>query len=137
MVYSSKNKTQQCCIKTVSALTAVLLHIYICLFPCACGFHQSYSMERINIFLQKKSEKPHTLLLCLMPFSVLPPGLLILAVIVNFFPSNSQCFFGRSGQIFSKLGICLSMWLFAWDSKYFPIRKHYTSVLPTLLVSFL
>lgn len=67
-------------------------------------------MEHINIFLlkikkkkQQTSEKPHTLLFCLMPFSVLPPGLLILARIVSSFLSNSQRFLAGQDKFFPSL----------------------------------
>lgn len=72
-------------------------------------------MEHINIFLLKRkkkrkqkkpqqtSEKPHTLLFCLMPSSLLPPGLLILARIVSSFPSNSWQFLAGQDKFFPSL----------------------------------
>lgn len=61
----------------------------------------------------KKPEKPHTLLFCLMPFSVLPPGLLILARIASSFPSNSQRFLAGQDKFFPSLA-------FVWPYGFLP-----------------
>lgn len=82
----------------------------------------------------KLSEGPHPAPLS-SAFSVLPPGLLILARITELLPEqHSAVFLAGQDRLFSRLGVYLAIWLFAWDSKYFPIRKHYTSVLPILLL---
>lgn len=81
----------------------------------------------------KLSEAPHPAPLS-SAFSVLPPGLLILAASLSSFLSSTQCVLAGQDRLFSRLGVYLAIWLSAWDSKYFPIRKHYTSVLPILLL---
>lgn len=81
----------------------------------------------------KLSEAPHPAPLS-SAFSVLPPGLLILAASLSSFLSSTQRVLAGQDRLFSRLGVYLAIWLSAWDSKYFPIRKHYTSVLPILLL---
>lgn len=99
-------------------------------------------MEHIHIFLFKRkkpspnqsSVKLHTLLLCPLPFLSCHLACLFWPGSLSSFLSSTQRFLAGQDRLFSRLGVYLAIWLFAWDSKYFPTRKHYTSVLPILLL---
>lgn len=97
-------------------------------------------MEHIHIFLfkrKKPSPNPvnlHTLLLCPVPFLSCHLACLFWPGSLSSFLSSTERFLAGQDRLFSRLGVYLAIWLFAWDSKYFPIRKHYTSVLPILLL---
>lgn len=78
--------------------------------------------------------KLHTLLLCPVPFLSCHLACLFWPGSLSSFLSSTQRFLAGQDRLFSRLGVYLAIWLFAWDSKYFPTRKHYTSVLPMLLL---
>lgn len=93
---------------------------FICAFLCLWiqlvifhGTHEYFPFNKKQKNPKQTSEKPHALLFCLMPFSVLPPGLLILARIASSFPSNSQRFLAGQDKFFPSLA-------FVWPYGFLP-----------------